>query len=129
MEPPLDEYLKHISLERGLAANTCKAYASDLKQFLSHLKGRGREALAVSHDDLSDYLWELKEKGLEASTLFRKTEALKSFYAFQASERRIKANPAEPFRASRRPERLPRTLTEDEISRLLGVPPDGSYEL
>ena len=77
-------------MERGLARNTTLAYASDLEQFLAHLERRGQDPLKASRSDLEDYLWELKsQKGLEASSLFRKIEALRSFYFFQAAERRI----------------------------------------
>ena len=127
--PIFEEYLKYLTLERGLARNTCLAYASDLAQFFRHLERRKRDPLTVSHQELSDYLWELKsERGLSAASLFRKLEALKSFYAFEASERRMSESPAEAFRSPRLPQRLPHYLTPEETGRLLSVPPDGSYE-
>jgi integrase/recombinase XerD len=116
-------------VERGLARNTTLAYVSDLEQFLAYLDGRGQHPLQVLRNDLEDYLWELKsKKGLEASSLFRKIEALRSFYFFQAAERRIEANPAAELRSPRRPARLPRFLTIEEIGRLLTVPAGVSYE-
>ena len=128
-DPVFEEYLKFLTLEKGLALNTCRAYASDLAQFFKSLKARRRDPLAVSYQELADYLWELKsEKGLAPASLFRKMEALKSFYAFQAAERRVSESPAEPFRSPRLPQRLPRYLSFEETERLLSVPPDGSYE-
>lgn len=55
-------------------------------------------------------------------------EALKSFYSFQAAERRVKHNPAEGFRQPRLPARLPKFLTKAEIEALLKVPLDGTFE-
>ena len=37
----------------------------------------------------------------------RKIEALRSFYFFQAAERRVSSNPAAQLRSPRRPARLP----------------------
>lgn len=116
-------------MERGLARNTALAYLSDLAQFLERLGRLGRDPLKASRQDLEDYLWELKgEKGLEASTLARKIEALRSFYFFQAAERRVPASPAAELRSPRRPARLPRFLTEAEVERLLAAAAGDSYE-
>ena len=116
-------------MERGLARNTALAYLSDLAQFLGHLGRLGRDPLKASRQDLEDYLWELKgEKGLEASTLARKIEALRSFYFFQAAERRVAASPAAELRSPRRPARLPRFLTAAEVERLLAAASGDSYE-
>lgn len=115
-------------MERGLARNTTSAYVSDLEQFLAYLEGRGQDPLKILRSDLEDYLWELKsKKGLAASSLFRKIEALRSFYFFQAAERRVEVNPAAELRSPRRPARLPQFLTAEEVGRLLAVPAGVSY--
>lgn len=112
-----------------MARNTTLAYISDLEQFLSYLEGRGQDPLKILRSDLEDYLWELKsKKGLEASSLFRKIEALRSFYFFQAAERRVDVNPATELRSPRRPARLPEVLTTEEVGRLLAAPAGVSYE-
>lgn len=122
----LDEYLRHISLERGLSPRTCDAYRRDLEQFLEALEGR--DPLAATADDLSDFLWELKVKrGVEARSLARKIESLRSFYAFQAAERRIAKSPVETLRSPKLPSKLPRTLSTDDVERLLSAPAD-TYE-
>jgi integrase/recombinase XerD len=105
------------------------AYVSDLEQFLAYLEPRGQDPLKVVRGDLEDYLWELKsKKNLEASSLFRKIEALRSFYFFQAAERRVTVNPAAELRSPRRPARLPQFLTAEEVGRLLAAPAGPAYE-
>jgi len=117
-------------VERGLSRNTVLAYASDLEQFLSYCDKRGQNPLALVRSGLEDYLWELKSKqDLEATTLFRKIEALRSFYAFQTAERRLDSNPAQELRTPRRPSRLPEFLAAEEVDRLLRVPAGPSYEM
>lgn len=112
-----------------MARNTCLAYASDLEQFFLRMGERGQAPLEASRQDLEDYLWELRtDKELEASSIFRKIEALRSFYAFQAAEQRVPANPAEELRSPRRARRLPQILTAAEVDRLLNLPWDGAYE-
>jgi integrase/recombinase XerD len=124
----LEEYLRHIAFERGLSRNTCGAYASDLRQFFAYLEKAAIAPLEASPDNISQYLWLLKSRGLQASSLFRKMEAIKSFYAFQEAEARITESPAKSFRSPRLPQRLPRFLSHDEVEKLLRVPVNGSFE-
>lgn len=127
-KPLLDEYLRYITLEKGLSRNTCLAYGSDLRQFFSHLGGR--DALGVTSEDISDYLWRLKSaKKLEARSLSRKVEALRSFYAFQTAEGRLPRNPAEILRAPRHGFFLPQSLSAVQVQNLLSVPVGSSFEL
>ncbi|MFC1679406.1 tyrosine recombinase [Elusimicrobiota bacterium] len=122
----LEEFIKHLSLERGLSQNTCLAYASDLSGFLGWL--RRRNPLKADPKLLDEYLWFLSDKqGLKASSVFRKMEALRAFYRFQAAEDRIKDDPTRNFRSPHLPERLPKFLTLDEIEALLRVPDGGRF--
>jgi integrase/recombinase XerC len=47
---------------------------------------------------------------------------MRSFYAFGQREGWVRANPAKPLRSPRRPRKLPKFLTGDEISALLAAP-------
>ncbi|MEK7746033.1 MAG: tyrosine-type recombinase/integrase, partial [Elusimicrobiota bacterium] len=125
-EPPLlADFVRHITLERGLAHNTCLAYASDLADYLEWLGVR--DPLQADSKLLSDYLWRLKaEKGLSAASVFRKMEALRAFYRFQAAEERVADDPTRAFKSPHLPERLPRYLTLDEMDALLLVADAGS---
>jgi integrase/recombinase XerD len=105
-----------------LSRNTVAGYASDLRQWLAFLAKAGRDPLAASQDDVSDFLWKLKTKGLSAASLFRKTESLRSFYAFQAAEGRVAASPLAVMRSPKLPERLPECLSEAEVESLFRVP-------
>ncbi|MEK9146465.1 MAG: tyrosine-type recombinase/integrase, partial [Elusimicrobiota bacterium] len=128
-EPPLlADFVRHITLERGLAHNTCLAYASDLADYLAWLGSR--DPLRADSKVLSDYLWRLKaEKGLSAVSVFRKMEALRAFYRFQAVEERIPEDPTAGFKSPHLPKRLPEFLTEPEVERLLEVPDGGGFHL
>ena len=121
----LGEFIKHLSLERGLAHNTCLAYASDLQDYLKWV-GR-RDPLRATARTLEDYLWHLKsERKLKAASIFRKMEALRAFYRFQASEERVAEDPTRNFKAPHLPERLPKFLTLDDMDALLRVEDKGA---
>jgi integrase/recombinase XerD len=124
----LVEFERYLSLERGLSARTVAAYGSDVGSFLDWAKLKKVEPRDANKSILDDFLWDEKERGLAATSLFRKVEALKSFFAYQAIEGRLPENPAENLKGPRLPKRLPKYLTKSDAARLLAAPDGAEYE-
>jgi integrase/recombinase XerD len=96
---------------------------------LKFLGEAGAAPLSAKATHIDDFLWELKsKKKLSPASLFRKIESLRAFYRFQVGEGRVEENPAEDFRGQRVALKLPRTLSPQDVDRLLSAPPDGSFE-
>jgi integrase/recombinase XerD len=126
--PLLEEFTRYLSLERGLSPRTVSAYASDVGAFLSWAAERKIEPCSAGKNILDDFLWDEKQRGLSAASLFRKVEALKSFFTYQAIEGRLPESPAENLKGPRTPKRLPKFLTKPDAARLLAAPNGSSYE-
>lgn len=124
----LEEYVRYLSLERGLSPRTVSAYRSDIRVFLAWAQERKLDARKAQRTDLDDFLWAQRERGLKPASLFRKVESLKSYFAFETLEERLPESPAETLRTPRIPARLPKYLTKDEAARLLAAPNTTSYE-
>ncbi len=126
------EFLGALELERGLSRNTLEAYRSDLQQFGAFLAGRGGpsgdglDPLAVTPDDLADFVSELAGGGdrraLAPATLQRKIACLRSFYRHLRREQIIDHDPTAELRPPRSHGRLPKVLSRDEVNRLLNQP-------
>jgi integrase/recombinase XerD len=100
------------------------AYASDFSDYLRWL-GK-KNPLKADARLLEDFLWYLKsERKLKAASIFRKMEALRAFYKFQAAEEQIAEDPTMNFKAPHLPERLPKFLTLEEIEKLVRVDDEG----
>jgi integrase/recombinase XerD len=82
----------------------------------------------IAKTQLDDFLWDEKQRGLKAASLFRKVEALKSFFSYQAIEGRLAESPAENLKGPRIPRRLPKYLTQEEAKKLLSAPNSATYE-
>ena len=117
-----------MSLERGLSPRSVAAYRSDIKRFMAWALARKLRACDASRGDLDEFLWSERERGLKPASLFRKVEALKSYFAFETLEECLPESPAETLRTPRIPARLPKFLTQDEALRLLSAPGGSSYE-
>jgi integrase/recombinase XerD len=124
----LEDFARYLTLERGLSPRTVAAYGADLKAFAAWAEARKLDPVKAQREHVDEFLWNEKERGLKATSLFRKAEALKAFFVFQAVEGRVTDNPAEAVRAPRRPARLPKHLSKDEAARLLAAPSGMEYE-
>jgi integrase/recombinase XerD len=125
--PLLGDFLAYLELERGLSRNTLEAYRSDLVQYGHFLAARGLAAEHASHADVAAFVSGLAS-GSEArppaaaATLGRKVACLRSFYRHLRRESVIEHDPTAEVRGPRKPQRLPRVLTRDEVNRLLDQP-------
>ena len=63
----LETFLRHLRVERGVSPRTLISYKTDLKVFLASICEQNKDPLSVSHDDLTDYLWGRKSKGIQPS--------------------------------------------------------------
>lgn len=123
MRPLAADFARHLGMERGLAKNTCLAYAGDAESFLAYCEARKTDpALAEAHF-LEGYLWFLKkDKGLGPASIFRKAEALRAFYRYLRLEGKAEKDPTSNFRAPKLPRKVPRFFDKREVEKLLAYP-------
>ena len=55
------DFLAYLEFERGLSRNTLEAYRTDLLQLGEHLRRRGVDPAAATHEDLASFLTDLAE--------------------------------------------------------------------
>lgn len=116
-------FLEYLTVELGLSANTRQAYERDLRLFCRSMGLKDSDGLVnIGRSRITDYMSQLKNKGLAAATIARKLAAIKSFYRFMTAEGYMDSNPAEVVEAGTKGIRLPRVLSEDEVERLLAQP-------
>ncbi|HOE61271.1 MAG TPA: tyrosine recombinase [Kiritimatiellia bacterium] len=113
-------YLDHLACERGLAANTRAAYARDLAAFGAFLEDRGITAAgAVTREQVLAFLDSQARLKLSPATRGRRLVALKGFFAFLRAEGIVSSEVTEGMSGPAKGLRLPHTLSEEEIVRLV----------
>lgn len=126
------EFLAYLELERGLSRNTLNAYRTDLLQFGEYLRERGIDPIEISAAEMSEFVGSLTsadgEHSLAASTVHRKTAALRSFYKHLRREDLITDDPTVGLTTPRRAKKLPNVLNQAEVSKLLAVPQGSSAQ-
>lgn len=112
-------FLDAQAAELDAALNTRLAYARDLKDFVGWLSAKGIPLLASTQNNIEDYLLALDAEGLSRATRARRLSAIRQFYRFAFEEGWRPDHPALRIKGPAREKRLPKTLTEDEVDRLL----------
>jgi integrase/recombinase XerD len=125
MRQQLEDFLHYLQIEKGHSENTLVAYRNDLGQFLKALEARVPPPAnwgEVSKDVIVGYLAQLRERGYASSTIARKVAALKSFCHFLLTEGAVSEDPTMSLDSPKVKKRLPRTLSNEDIDRLLAAP-------
>jgi len=134
LETQLRGYLDHLTIERGVAANTLSSYRRDLRRYSKHLSDRGIHDLAkVGEDDVSEFLVALRRGdpdsgavALSAVSAARALIAVRGLHRFAAAEGLAELDVARAVRPPTPGRRLPKSLTIDQVLSLLdGAGGDG----
>ncbi|MBQ9022145.1 MAG: site-specific tyrosine recombinase XerD [Eggerthellaceae bacterium] len=128
MNDMMQEYLSHLSVERGSSPLTVSAYSHDLGLYYEFLSnphsGFSRSPLssfcAVTRSDIiefEDYL--LNEKQYAPSSLARSLSCLKSFHKFLVRENYCTENPTSSLTLPRKANKLPDVLSVDDVAKII----------
>jgi integrase/recombinase XerD len=125
MEQHLTRFLNVLGAERGYSDNTTAAYRNDLAQFSEYLRqcpgGPVTEPEQINAGVASDYVAELHRRNYAASTIARKVAAVKSFFHYLAQTGVVGPDLADGLDAPKVKKNLPKTLSRQEVERLLAV--------
>ena len=122
LPPLLVGYLRHLEVERRVAANTLEAYGRDLGRLAVFAAEQGKAIDALTRADLETLVRQAMASGLAPSSAARLVAALRSFYRFLRLTGAVEQNPADQLRAPRMMAALPRFLSAEEVEALLAAP-------
>jgi integrase/recombinase XerD len=120
-----EAFLVHLRFERGLSPATIASYGTDLRDFSS--SPEAATGWGSSPEAAIDYLARLagatgpSGRVLRATSLRRRTAALRSFFRFALAEDLVAVDVAGHLDLPREPRILPDPLTVDEVDRLLAA--------
>jgi integrase/recombinase XerD len=120
--PAIVSYLRHLDVERRVAANTLEAYRRDLLRLDACAVARGRDIADLTLSDLEALVREAMAGGLAPTSTARLVASVRGFFRFQRLIGAISHNPADELRAPRAFAALPRFLSLDDVDRLLAQP-------
>ncbi len=142
LEGQLQGYLDHLTIERGVAANTLSSYRRDLRRYSEHLTRRGiGDLTGVTETDVSEFLVALRRGDpdtgaapLSAVSAARALIAVRGLHKFAAAEGVTDIDVARGVKPPTPGRRLPKSLSVAEVLALLEAaggdsPSDGPLTL
>ncbi|MEI6648798.1 MAG: site-specific tyrosine recombinase [Actinomycetes bacterium] len=119
----LTEYINYLTVEKALARNTILAYQRDLQLLQEYLDFSGNSLSALSMEVMSDFVAWLRGQNSNhpakaESSISRIVVTIRNFFQFDAKEHGT-TNPIQDFHPPKIPKRLPKSLTVDEVERLI----------
>ena len=118
-------YLDHLSVEKGLAANTLTSYRRDLRRYLEYLEEAGVEDLAaITEATVSGFLVRLREGDaahppLSATSAARTVVAVRGFHRFAVADGLAEHDPAGAVKPPAPAKRLPKALPLSDVEAIL----------
>lgn len=126
----VNAFIDELTTERGFSVNTVAAYRNDLSQFAGYLAAPPQEdQLAplsswsgLTSEHLGRYLSYMYGRQYAASTVARKTAALKSFCHYLTDNGVLREDPSQSLASPRVDRYVPRAISEQEVRQLLDEP-------
>lgn len=129
LQRSVDGYLRHLTIERGMAKNTLLAYKRDLGKYLEALEKMGiADSSEITEIVVRNFAQSLvSEKGLVATSVARILAAVRGFHKFMLFEGICDNDVSAAVKPPKAPKRLPKAISISQIESLLkaaGPEPD-----
>lgn len=122
-EALVDSYIRHLTIERGVAKNTIAAYKRDLRRYLDFLNARGIDSIEQIGElvvqDFGEQL--LSVGGLSPTSVARVLAGVRGIHKYWLQENLTNSDPAASVKPPKAPRRLPKALTVSQVEALLNA--------
>ncbi|MBP7998579.1 MAG: tyrosine recombinase [Chloroflexi bacterium] len=124
MDEQLNAFLAYLQAEKHYSPNTLVAYRNDLGQLTHFLQQFPGVEIWDDADEvmIDTYVRTMKQGDYASSSVARKVAAMKSFFHFMYDHETISLDPTTNIDSPKVKKRLPKTLTFDDVDRLLHAP-------
>jgi integrase/recombinase XerD len=113
------KYYTYLKLEKGLSANSIKAYEFDLQRLQEYMDKHGIDIVHASFDDLQAFIFDTSKEISSVRTQARLIAGIHSFYRFLLYHNYIEQDPSELLETPKKEMHIPEVLSLDEIDRMI----------
>ncbi|MDP5062468.1 MAG: site-specific integrase, partial [Maribacter sp.] len=118
----LKDYTIYLKLERGLSKNSIQSYTMDIEKLMSFLDAHAitTTPILIDKNTVQQFIYEIA-KVVNPRSQARIISGLKSFFNYLIFEDYRKDNPLDLIESPKIGRKLPDTLSENEIDKLIGA--------
>jgi integrase/recombinase XerD len=119
----VDSYLRHLTIERGMAKNTIAAYRADLSRYSEFLETKGIDSPdQITELVINEFAESLKiTSGLISSSVARVLAGVRGLHKFWLLENITTGDVAAAVKPPKSPRNLPKAITVDQVEKLLAA--------
>ena len=118
----VDLFLNEYWIEKGLSENTVQSYRLDLTALCDWLDKQNLSLETLEPLDLQQFLGSRLEQGYKATSTARMLSAMRKLFQYLYREKYRKDDPSAVLSSPKLPSRLPKYLTEQQVTDLLNTP-------
>ena len=112
-------FIRHLDIERNLSPHTVRAYAGDLRDYLSWAARADTDPLHLDHRRFRRYMAQLDRAGYARKTTCRRLAAVRSFFSYLNERGLLDENPAAVAATPKVSRELPRVTSQADIEKLM----------
>jgi len=131
MDELIRQFVNYIKQERGYSGHTIEAYDRDLRQFAAfyseYANAVPMDVRKVNKIGVRHYLGMLSETGLAMTSITRKLASLKAFFKYHVRQGTIAVNPVALVKSPKTSKKLPTTISEEQIARMISDIPEDEF--
>ena len=124
-DPVIDQFIETIWLESGLSSNTLDAYRQDITAYYHWAISEAIDPADPGTEAVPDYIAFRADRWSSRSAA-RALSSIKRFYRYLNHESQISYDPCQDAVAPSLSRKLPRSLSEDDVARLIHAPDTGT---
>lgn len=115
------DYQHYLKIERGLSLNSISSYSNDVKKLMRYIEDNDLKIspLTISEDNLQQFIYHTS-KIVNVRTQARQISGLRNFFEYLIFEDYRKENPTDLLESPKIGRKLPDTLSEQDIDKIIG---------
>ena len=127
IEDAISDFLNYCVFEKGLSDRSKLSYENDLKVYKEFLKDSAiYDVSRIRSEDIKDFLKERNSE--ESSTIAHNLTVIKNFHTYLLKENIVKSDVSEFIDRPKLRKSLPKTLSVEDVDRLLDIKLDSAFD-
>jgi len=123
----LDDYIQHLTFERGLSPLTCKNYTRDIQLLESLVENADLKFVTIQQ--VRRLIGTLHSRDLSSTSIARALSAWRGFYDYLIQHKGFTQNPVIGLRAPKAAKTLPQALSVDQAIKFVDIQGDGILDV